>query len=92
MSETLSSVTSKISSALQPEEPLVAETVPGSSDAPGAFPESGSNVNNENDVKDAPLVQKQTEDKPISAPTEERKISETTTQKEDEGFSQTFAG
>ncbi|CAN9315938.1 unnamed protein product [Alternaria alternata] len=92
VSETLSSVTSKISSALQPEEPLVAETVPGSSDAPGAFPESGSNINNEDNVKDASLDQKQTEDKPISAPTEERKTSETTTQKEGEGFSQTFAG
>jgi hypothetical protein len=92
VSETLSSVTSKISSALRPEEPLVAETVPGSSDAPGAFPGSGPDLNNEANVGGASLEQKQAEDKSTGVSTEERKASEASTEKEGEGFSQTYAG
>jgi hypothetical protein len=96
VSEAIGSVTSKVSSALQPEEPLVSKTVPGSTDAPGAFPGSGPGLDNESDVKGASTEQEQeqeqTDDKPMSAPTEEKKVSETTPQKEGEGFSQTFAG
>jgi hypothetical protein len=72
------SVTSKVSSALSPEEPLVSKTAPGSTDAPGAFPASGSDLDSEAGVKGTSLGQKQPEDSSIDAPTEERKTSETT--------------
>lgn len=70
-SEAFQSVTSKVSSALQPQEPLVTETVPGSADAPGAFPGSGSGLENETDSKSASVEQK-----PVSTPTEEKKVEE----------------
>jgi hypothetical protein len=92
VSEAFSSVTSTISSALQPEEPLVTETVSGSSDAPGAFPGPGPDLNKEADIEGASLQQKPAEDEPIGALREEEKATQATTQKEGEGFSQTFAG
>ncbi|EOA82883.1 uncharacterized protein SETTUDRAFT_165263 [Exserohilum turcica Et28A] len=48
---TLEPVTSKVTSALKSEEPLVTETAPGSFDAPGAFPGSGPDLENKGDVK-----------------------------------------
>ncbi|CAE7215837.1 hypothetical protein PTT_15372 [Pyrenophora teres f. teres 0-1] len=70
-SEALQSVTSKVSSALQPQEPLVTETVPGSTDAPGAFPGSGSGLENETDAKNVSLEQK-----PAGTSTEEKKAED----------------
>jgi hypothetical protein len=84
VSEAFGSVASKVSAALSPEEPLVSKTAPGSTDAPGAFPGSGPGLDNDADVKGAPLEQKQSQDKPVDVSTEEKKVDESTSLKEGE--------
>ncbi|KAI4943911.1 hypothetical protein J4E91_009058 [Alternaria rosae] len=84
VSEAFGSVASKVSSALSSEEPLVSKTAPGSTDAPGAFPGSGPDLDNDADAKGAPLEQKQSEDKPVGISTEEKKVDESTSLKEGE--------
>jgi hypothetical protein len=71
-SETLESVTSKASSALKSEDPLVTEKAPGSSEAPGAFPGSGPDLVDEGDVKTVNPDSKQV-DEPVASTSAEEK-------------------
>lgn len=69
VTEALDTVTSKASSALKPEETLVTEKAPGSSDAPGAFPGSGPDLVDESSAK----AEKPVDDLVASASTEEKR-------------------
>jgi hypothetical protein len=70
-SESLEQAKSQASSTLEQEKPLVTETVPGSSDIPGAFPGSGPDLDNKADVGftggESSQEQKLAEDKSVSS-------------------------